>query len=536
VTSTAPETFAGNGRPTRTSYRPAAGPRRGQALVLFSLLMLSGLLMAFMTISLTERAKERLELQAAADHAAWSNAVATARMMNGVALLVRSQIAHYVAVAGVQSLVSFAGSYRGYLTGMEQYYERERDRQDRMCNSGRACGCVGRAELRDRRDLVRAEHDRIRTLWDALDAMAGEQIYGATLVSMGILATQREYTNDLLIEQELRGATLADSIAKREGGGRKWSAMPVDGINLREVGGSAGDEGAVIGRQHGHTAHLWATMGTRGNPFTAARRFSHLAIEQALRRVTRTNEPVVFGHEGTSYFSSQFHGNTKWTVSDKFAWADDHGVLAMRYAGGGCNSNPRAIPISGSVKSTDTTDDTDFHTWSPQLPQDRELGVRHTSSTCTARICPAMFFSQEDYNPNTLPVVDDVFAQPKNYAVLSDDRTARRPDPWNLFFRFQFSRGSSGVEVDWREGVARNGLDFRTSTAIAAGIAYYHRRGHWKEPPNLYNPYWRAGLVRADVDDQARRRDLAAAIAAGGNASATDAFRKLHAAGYRGIP
>jgi hypothetical protein len=99
----------------------------------------------------------------------------------------------------------------------------------------------------------------------------------------------------------------------------------------------------VIGRQYGHIPHLWATMGTRGNPFTSARDFSHLAVEQALRRVTGTTEPVVFGHEGTSYFSSQFHGNTKWTVSDQFAWADDHGVLAMRYQGGGCNANARAV-------------------------------------------------------------------------------------------------------------------------------------------------------------------------------------------------
>ena len=39
---------------------------RGQALVLFALLMLSALLMSFMTISFAARAKDRLELQAAA--------------------------------------------------------------------------------------------------------------------------------------------------------------------------------------------------------------------------------------------------------------------------------------------------------------------------------------------------------------------------------------------------------------------------------------------------------------------------------------
>jgi hypothetical protein len=146
-----------------------------------------------------------------------------------------------------------------------------------------------------------------------------------------------------------------------------------------------------------------------------------------------------------------------------------------------------------------------------------------------------MFFSQEDFNPNTLPILDDVFAQPKNYAVLLDDRTRKRPDPWNLFFRFQMSSSGSGAQVDWREGVTRNGLDFTRATALATGMAYYHRRGHWKEPPNLYNPYWRAGLVRSDIDDQARRFDLNRAISAG-NPWAADAFRKLYGVGYRGIP
>jgi hypothetical protein len=41
--------------------------------------------------------------------------------------------------------------------------------------------------------------------------------------------------------------------------------------------------------------------------------------------------------------------------------------------------------------------------------------------------------------------------------------------------------------------------------ALATGITYYHRNMQnaaqaWEEPPNFFNPYWRATLVPADID------------------------------------
>lgn len=90
-------------------------PRRGQTLVLFALLMLSAALMAFMTISLGAKAKERLELQTVADAAAYSNAIATARTYNTAALLNRAAVSHWVAMAGVQSLHAWGTLTSAYL-------------------------------------------------------------------------------------------------------------------------------------------------------------------------------------------------------------------------------------------------------------------------------------------------------------------------------------------------------------------------------------------------------------------------------------
>jgi hypothetical protein len=37
-------------------------------------------------------------------------------------------------------------------------------------------------------------------------------------------------------------------------------------------------------------------------------------------------------------------------------------------------------------------------------------------------------------------------------------------------------------------------------SAVANGIAYYHRRTAIGEPPNMLNPFWRATLVPGEVD------------------------------------
>ena len=70
--------------------------KRGQALVLFALFMLILVLAAIATLSLAHLTQQKMELQVAADTAAYSEAVATARTYNSVALINRAQTATVV--------------------------------------------------------------------------------------------------------------------------------------------------------------------------------------------------------------------------------------------------------------------------------------------------------------------------------------------------------------------------------------------------------------------------------------------------------
>ena len=87
---------------------------------MFALTLLLISLMVMMTLSFGTKMKEKIELQQVADQAAYSNAVVVARGFNSLALLNRVQIAHMVAIGGIQAAVSYAASYRGLLDGAEK--------------------------------------------------------------------------------------------------------------------------------------------------------------------------------------------------------------------------------------------------------------------------------------------------------------------------------------------------------------------------------------------------------------------------------
>lgn len=78
-------------------------------------------------------------------------------------------------------------------------------------------------------------------------------------------------------------------------------------------------------------------------------------------------------------------------------------------------------------------------------------------------------------------------------------------------------------------------MNISRQTAVSTGLAYYHRREHWREPPNLLNPYWRATLVPATVDSSGAE-DFVDELNGAGVGWAAEAYEALRAQGYRGGP
>lgn len=124
--------------------------------------------------------------------------------------------------------------------------------------------------------------------------------------------------------------------------------------------------------------------------------------------------------------------------------------------------------------------------------------------------------------------IDDAWGQPKLPVMLTRSYE-ERDNPWNLTVGFNFSAGSS-TQLTLQSSSKQ--------TAVSAGMAYYHRREHWREPPNFLNPFWRATLVPMNVDEPARRRhppDSVELLRSNGDAQGAATYQALIANGYRGL-
>lgn len=152
-----------------------------------------------------------------------------------------------------------------------------------------------------------------------------------------------------------------------------------------------------------------------------------------------------------------------------------------------------------------------------------------------------------DFNPTKVARSDDAFGQPKNFAVIQRNFAdpSKSPDPWNLFFRFRLNgtgeKYGQGTATNRNAIILQDGTDISMQTALASGLAYYHHYGAWRETPNLFNPFWRAGLTRANIDEsdgygQKWWEDVSDTMDRSGVPWAGEAIRELNRVGFQGAP
>jgi hypothetical protein len=312
---------------------------------------------------------------------------------------------------------------------------------------------------------------------------------------------------------------------------------------------ASGWGGAILPINATNRHHVYAAMGSRGFSFTTQRTLGGLVISAALRRVLIPPDTVLATNLGSAYFADAPNHGALFP-SGAFSWADDHGegIANVTTFARGQPPCPTSMPgFSNAVallRSTDRGDTTDVHVWSPGMRPDLEPPMqRHTLGRCID--CPGIWPMFVDYNDLQLVRSSNLWGQPKNYAVVQRDYSVRmggpvtNRDPWTRSFTFDFT-GSGGSDSSFdnrglRLSPQNGGLDISRQTALSAGIAYYHRHDHFKEPPNLLNPYWRATLVPYDVD-QDGRTDVEDTLQNAGVDWAADAARGLRINGYKGGP
>jgi hypothetical protein len=556
-------------------------------MVIFALTVLLLTVMVCMTLSFGMKTKERLELQTVADASAYSTAVATARTMNALALDNRAQISNMVALAGVQSLLSWTAYYRSNVEGTFINFlalKAKYQSQAAFCCGllgaaicGTFCQCLtyqANVNLPAELTLFGAyAHGVVPAQWAVGDAASAADALGfqANAIALYVTGELPAYAN---LWSNLSGANgVAQPIVNKANLGTPQfpndiQVSPDDSVTMREAFNIFGGGGALMPFNDWflRSDEIYAALGTRLHPFVTRRILGKTLLMAGLAPKAFPAIDTLDADLGSAYFDKfPTHSMPPWPLANaEAAIADDHssipgapGILTTWWPGlDGLPAPP--IPIAGGQTWPCPTVGLVLPT-----PAKTLVSAGIISPAAGGAIPTHWWFSGADPNPaihilapTGLPVsvwppfIDynpalelkpaDNYGQPKNYTTIQRDYSARPPgqqDPWNLLLRTNFFGSPNTFTLSDNSSLvmADDGTNISKQTAMATGITYYHRAGHWREPPNLFNPFWRAGLAHPGIDAQGQGGDVPGALNSSNVPWAADTYNQLKAVGYKGF-
>lgn len=524
--------------------------KRGQTLVLFCLTLLLLVLMVAMTLSMGSRTKEKMELQTAADAAAYNGAVATARTFNSISVMNRVQAAHAISTLGTLSLISWSTLYWKHADNAAKLFRLMAFPYGintllnclpppprplcRPCAQGfaqalalavlsSAHASTTKSRLRRDAQLFTAE---TRPRWEA-----ARQIHQSQLELLRRLDTYLSPTGST-------GAVLASAQLRASSEIVVPDAAWI--MSAREISDAINDSmGPVAGAEPHHLGHI--LMGSRGHPFVRDREehddwdvlFSGGSISMRGMMVFAGGHVFYSGSEGQSYYDRTWNVNPSGRI---------YGPLAHDGAGGRtrvffvpasrpfrnwvrCSSPLPAFIISEGIGLMGRS----VGMGSAQVSADRHEGIGHNVQHAFRTFPPFI-----DYNSAQLLDMDNLHGQPKIVTVIGRD--IRGADIFEPTVDLKFNPSGTGGRLQMGATPVRQ-------LAIGSGLVYYHRFGHALEPPNFFAPFWRGGLTRYSVDRPAPgsatrgawNSDTYDLLLQSGSPQAAEAFRELDAVGYGGF-
>jgi hypothetical protein len=487
----------------------------GQALVLGAVALIV-LALAVMTSAQIGRAVHtRIAVQNAADGGAYSLAVAVARSFNFMAWTNRVMIAHYVAMMALASIASTATVLQAaiaiaadvlqtaaglscaagvVLIGVEQAARalRQRalgpldaflERVDRLTSA--KILELARLNLSQVHEAQRAMKARITS---ALDAFARAEGLWAPLVEESVGAaneanpTGRAYQLAMahLNRTQFLGAFDADGSERIPIGGTWYGGRRPDGVKAAErlMAELANGTRAGRGKSTSETRRELdrsRVLGVAGGKPSFSHAGSTRLVDPMDERQFTERDSV--GRNARNHVFMSYWKHTLFSRGSALVAAEH-----LHFA----DADGRADPIVGIQAAARATDS--FHcryagfeeVGQPQCPSlartrpmrcDRE-GFRHR----WLGITPYVSFEPSEDSAR-------LFNQPDLIALVNvAPERARIPAS---FLRSRVKQ--EGAAVDSASGAGFNGW--------ARAQVYYHRPGFWAEPPNFFNPFWRAKLA-----------------------------------------
>ncbi|MBM4379520.1 MAG: hypothetical protein FJ086_09510, partial [Deltaproteobacteria bacterium] len=474
-----------------------------------------------------------------ADGAAYSNAIVTARAYNQIAVWNRAQIAHMMTLAGVQSHISYASWYVALLKGSEYGGYATAGLAGLICAG---CGpwcpwcCTCCPTVAVAIKFARAfnrEYNTAKRQLDRVDQQMATQAmaiqgFASLYGSAGKLLYGMHTLNQLNggLANAVQDLVTSKATNPGEYGIDTLTNVIVNASELRNAGAESTQNPS-----------LEITNGTRESDFLRSRGWA--ATPPYPPVIAAQNRSITaFFASGTGHFGDSKHNPVK--QGNNQAWADDEGFAA------GVVNLPSPCPLptgwyaTAEVKSS-AKNHPSHHRSSPNVTEGGSTADRrHDLMKCQdakGNPCNSVWVGRQEFNINyqnaqqladakTTAGAGDQWRQPVNMVRLTRNYGARsKRDPWEFKFKLEISNSGGGQQVDLKAP------SMNEQTAIATAITYYHRNMQaadksWEEPPNFFNPYWRATLVPADIDGAANLT-----MSMRGNISA----QLLKGAGFKGI-
>jgi hypothetical protein len=530
----------------------------GQAIILGVLSLFLLALMVMMSFNLSQAVHEKIRIQQSSDAMAYSMAVSQARAFNYFAYTNRTMAAAYVSMASLHAYMASATSTLAMLKQAEVHYYIFAALEVVEACKCKYCACVQhffhaaqavRTGLRHGREARSLRND-LRDIDEHFDRAIAALQFKINLLH-GSQQAMYAYTAQQLagIGPSYKLGDIADTNAPQADGGLLLGAINANNFNCAIDGGLipcldlGGERPGEVDKENkravmtevanatrantGHSGvsnHTWITE--RVDMFMGIIPL-HLHpnfLQNFMDDIPGDSDNFAMLPRGTAKFTDDMSRDALSSADQgtdgSVVGADEHGYVMSMWEHQHIMPPIMAGPYHAEIYS---------HTDGGRHRYSTLFGFAHTNvggtdhdefqgvhagdgfGSCILRGSCFMKFNSD-------PSPDRAFGQP---AVFSYHRQGLNLNedgetgPWELNQQAEvrFAHGDMG------EGRLR--LAAGDGAAISKALTYYHRLGNWQEPPNFFNPYWRAKL-HPFTDDEAllvlgAALELEAAAFAGAN-------------------
>jgi len=478
----------------------------GQALALGAvlLLVLAVALLGFSKLAL--QVNDRIALQDGADAAAYSLAVEEARAFNVYAYTNRAQIAQYVTAL---QLVSIDAMLLGILAGLGTFAAITKTMAE-LCAGPKAAGClaipgIGEILVALSRTMAMVE-PIVRIAGQAIatfDLFVGEVAVPALVASNLFLFAHQAAAHGgvlakLLGDEALELARVAAPRAAWAAPVQPLNALHFEQAHLREsmlLWGDRDREGAGLadgpaGRRN------WARRGMA--ELVHATRHGGWVYD---RSFPGTSGKMLGGVDAFDFVqellsvlpAGGLRGHTRLLSLDRpnpsrseaiYERMEKPGYGTARYPTGNAIGANFYVDAGGSFLGA--------------LGAKLGLGQKHVASVTSASPQSGGGWActwdvRRPYERYGVTGVVELFL-PR----FSCDVNRGRHPWWGITPYMAFNapgEGCDGFASEFCQPDVWVALEDGEAKAVARALAYYHRPGNWQEPPNFFNPYWRARLA-----------------------------------------